>query len=190
MKTLVIYFSHSGNNRLLAEHLARRLGCDICPIVEKKRRTGLTMLLDMMFRREPRIEPLPLLIADYDQTILVAPVWASRVASPMKSLVKREKNSLAHYSFITLCGYERPEQKERITNELTTLIGRSPHAVAELRLSNLFPVEKRHDVRTISRYHATADDLAFFEPELAAFLVSDNLIRASNGTAVSAHKVS
>lgn len=46
MRILIIYFSFSGNNRLLAEHLAKRIGCDICPIVEKKRRTMVTIILD------------------------------------------------------------------------------------------------------------------------------------------------
>lgn len=34
MKSLVIYYSYTGNNRLLAETLAARLSCDICPVIE------------------------------------------------------------------------------------------------------------------------------------------------------------
>jgi flavodoxin len=170
MKVLIIYFSFSGNNRLLAEHLATRLSCDICPIVEKKRRTGVTILLDMMFRREPKIQPLEYSVSNYDHIILVAPIWDSKLSNPMKALIQREKPALSHYSFISLCGYERSGQAESITEELTTLSGRSPRAVCELRICDLFPAEKRNDVPTISRYHATSNDLTHFEPQIAAFL--------------------
>ena len=65
MKILVIYFSYSGNNRLLAEYLGKRIGGDICPIVEEKRRTFLTIILDMMFNREPNIKNLEYPISYY-----------------------------------------------------------------------------------------------------------------------------
>jgi multimeric flavodoxin WrbA len=170
MKVLIIYFSFSGNNRLLAEHLATRLDCDICPIVEKRRRTAVTIMLDMIFRREPKLQPLKYSALDYDHIILVAPIWDAKLSTPMKALIKREKSALSNYSFISLCGYERAEQKENITQELLTLSGHSPRAVCELRLCDLFPAEKRNDVTTISRYHATSDDLIQFESQIAAFL--------------------
>lgn len=171
MKPLLVYYSHSGNNRLLAEHLAQRLACDVCPIVETKRRTWLTILLDLMFQRAPRIEPPARTPADYDRTILVAPVWGSQVAAPMKSFIKSEKSALTQYSFITLCGYEQPEQKDKLTAELTKLVGHSPRAVAELRICDLFPAEKRREVRTINSYRVTNDDLSFWAMQIEEFLV-------------------
>ncbi len=74
MRILIVCFSFSGNNRRLAEYLAQAIKCNICPIVEKKRRTMLTILLDMMFRREPKIEALEYSISNYDHIILVAPI--------------------------------------------------------------------------------------------------------------------
>ena len=97
MKTLVIYFSYTRNNRLLAEHLAQCLGCDLCPVVEARRRTGLTVLLDMLFKRTPQLEPLALSPTQYDHIILVAPIWDAKLANPMKSLVKREHAAFADY---------------------------------------------------------------------------------------------
>ena len=170
MKPLVIYFSFSGNNRLLAEHLAARIGCDICAVVEKKHRTMLTVLLDMMFKREPKIEALEHSPLNYDHVILVAPIWDSKLANPTKTLVKSERPALSDYSFISLCGYERSGQKESITKELSALAGHPPKAEAELRISDLLPPEKRKDVKTISRYRATREDLNLFEPQIDAFL--------------------
>jgi menaquinone-dependent protoporphyrinogen IX oxidase len=176
MKTLIIYFSYSGNNRFLAEHLAKRMESDLCPIVEQKRRTLLTILLDMLFRREPKIKPLECAVSDYEQIILVSPVWGSKLATPLKSLIKSEKSALSSYSFITFCGYDRPEQKEGITKELSALAGRSPKAVAELKISDLFPAEKRNDIKKITRYRATAADLVKLAPQIDSFI---QLVRAA-----------
>lgn len=170
MKYLIIYFSFSGNNRLLAEYLATQIGCDFCPVVEKKRRTGVTILLDMLFRREPKIQPLEHSVSDYDHIILVAPIWDAKLAHPMKTLIKQEKAALTSYSFISLCGYERPQQQESITQELLSLSGRLPSTVCQLRICDLFPLEKRNDVPTISRYHVTRDDLIQFASQIAEFL--------------------
>jgi menaquinone-dependent protoporphyrinogen IX oxidase len=170
VKILVVYFSYSGNNRLLAEYLAKLISCDICPIIEKRRRTALTIILDMMFRREPKIRPLEYSASNYNEIILVAPIWGSKVANPMKTLVKSEKAALSNYSFISLCGYERSGQKEKITKELSTLSGLPPKAVCELKIGDLFPAAKRNDIKTISRYRATIEDLFKFESQINAFL--------------------
>jgi flavodoxin len=170
MRILIIYFSFSGNNRLLAEHLAKRLNCDAFPIVEKKRRTIITIFLDLLFGREPKIEDLECATSNYDCIVLVAPIWDSKLANPIKTLIKKEKVALADYSFISLCGYERSGQKESITRELLALTGHAPKAVFELRISDLFPAEKRNEIRIISRYHITEKDLIRFEPQINEFL--------------------
>jgi menaquinone-dependent protoporphyrinogen IX oxidase len=155
MKILIVYFSFSGNNRLLAEHLAKRLNCDAFPIVEKKRRTIITIFLDMLFGREPKIEDLECVASNYDRIILVAPIWDSKLANPIRTLIKKEKAALSDYSFISLCGYDRSGQNESITRELLALTGITPNAVFELKISDLFPREKRNDIRILSRYHVT-----------------------------------
>jgi menaquinone-dependent protoporphyrinogen IX oxidase len=170
MKILIIYFSFSGNNRLLAEHLAKRLNCDAFPIVEKKRRTIITIFLDMLFGREPKIKDLECVVSNYDRIVLVAPIWDSKLANPIKTLIKKEKTALADYSFISLCGYDRAGQKERIARELLALTGLAPNAVFELKISDLFPADKRNDIRIISRYHVTDKDLILFEPQINEFL--------------------
>lgn len=71
----------------------------------------------MAFRREPKLEPLSRQPAAYEHVLLVAPVWNAKLAHPMKAFVKRERQALARYSFITLCGYERPGQSESLARE-------------------------------------------------------------------------
>ncbi|TQV78046.1 flavodoxin family protein [Exilibacterium tricleocarpae] len=170
MKTLVVYFSFTGNNRQLAEHLAACIGCDTCPVVEQKKRTALTVILDMVFRRKPKIKPSDYTFSDYNHIILVAPVWDSKVANPMQTLIRREKDFLSDYSFISLCGYDRPGQKDSLTKELSVLAGGPPKVVFELKICERLPAAQKNDVKAIADYQVTGDDFSAFEPQIREFL--------------------
>lgn len=170
MRTLIVYYSHTGNNRLLAEYLAQRTGATLEAVTETRHRGWLTILADMMFRREPPIRPLSCSTHDFDYVLLVAPVWGAQVAHPMKTLIKSERGNLATYAFISLCGYTRPDQQGALEKELAGLAGHPPQVLEQLPLSELFPADKRNDVRTITRYRATRADLDVFLPRIDAFL--------------------
>jgi len=169
MKILIIYFSHTGNNRLLATELARRLPGDLYPVVEKRRRTLLTVFLDLLLNRTPAIEPLGIDLADGDHIVFVAPIWNSRVASPMAALLRREKASISSYSFISVCGHGRPGQQQSISAQLAELTGTPPVRECELRISALMAPAQKDDIRAISGYRIKSRDLQFFEAEIAAF---------------------
>lgn len=121
MKTLIIYYSFSGNNEFLVQELQKRLGCDIQKIVELKKRTGFTILLDLIFKRNPKIRKSDFDLKQYDRFILAAPIWDGKIATPLKSFIEQEKDNFKEYSFITVC--TGPEgQDKKITDELVQLI--------------------------------------------------------------------
>lgn len=182
MRLLIVYYSYTGNNRLLASELAKRLNCEICPIVEQRRRTAFTIILDMLLRRFPLIEPLEKQVSGFDHVILVAPIWAAKLATPMQSLIRKEKESIPAYSFITLCGYERPDQRKRIEDQLHQLAGAPPMAVQELMTCELLPEYQRNDVRRVSRHHVTESELRSFDNAIAAFLEKVNRTHETAGT--------
>ena len=55
MKTLIAYYSFTHNNEVLAKDLQKKLNCDIHKIEEPGKRTGFTILLDLIFNRNPEI---------------------------------------------------------------------------------------------------------------------------------------
>ena len=65
MKTVIVYYSFSGNNESLAKELRLRFGCDIIKIIEQKRRTGFTILLDLIFNRESKILEPDIFLDEY-----------------------------------------------------------------------------------------------------------------------------
>jgi flavodoxin len=142
MKTLVVYYSLSGNNRLLAETIGKRLDCEVCELQPKKPRTKLDLLIDAFLYRTPPNKPIAYDIGAYDRVVLVAPVWNARLAAPMRSFARRSGGHLGNYSFITACGGRRG-QTTRLHRELTRFIGRGPRQLVELEAQQLLPPSMR-----------------------------------------------
>jgi len=160
MKTLIVYSSYSGNNEMLALDLSIMLNCNILRIDEIRKRTGFSIFLDIFFNRTPRIEEHKEKIVDYDHVILIGPVWAGKIATPLKSFLMKEKNKIRRYSFITVCGGSQ-DQKIKIENELTKLAGKIPAAVTELSITDLLR-SNQNNIKNLSAYRLTTNDLAFF----------------------------
>lgn len=60
MKTLIVYYSLSGNNRLLVEELCKRFRCDAHELRPRKQRTKLDLfLIDAFTYRTPPNDPIP-----------------------------------------------------------------------------------------------------------------------------------
>lgn len=178
MSTLVVYYSHHGNNATLANHLCNRLQCGSVAIVETKPRTNRGILFDVLFRHEPRIQRIEKALDDYDHVIVVGPVWAGRIAAPLKSFFRQYGSRLADYSFITLCGYERPKQRAWLGREMTRVVGRPPRAVCELRVSDLVAPEQRRNLRIINGYRVEESELACYETAIDEFLSASRALRA------------
>lgn len=192
MTTSIIYYSHHGNNETLAKYLAGRIDGGIQRIVEVKKRTGLTILLDLIFGRLPRIEPIASPLGKDDHVILIGPVWGSRIAAPLRSFLQLYRSALPEYSFITLCGYEHPQQAAALSAELERRTGRPPRALAELRVSELVPPAKRRNLRVINSYRVETAELARYQPIIDEFLrvaLGPARVIASEGLQVSAQMV-
>jgi len=169
MKQLIVYYSFTQNNELLAKALQRRLGCDILKIETVKKRSAMTIFLDILFNRKPALRPYQV-DREVEQYVFVAPVWAGRIASPLKTFLQDERNNIKHYSFITFCGGMQG-QKDRIENELTKLLTERPQKVTELWLSELLTVEQKKDV---TGYRATESDLAKYKAKIDEFVMHCN----------------
>ena len=98
MKSLVVYYSRTGNTRFVAEKIAEKLGADIEEIVDKKKRSGMIGWLragrDATREKETEIEQTKYSPSDYDLIILGAPVWNKRVPPAMRTYLN--KNDLSN----------------------------------------------------------------------------------------------
>ena len=175
MKTLVIYYSYSGNNEVLARSLQEKLNCDLIKIEEIDRRSGFTIFLDILFHRRPDLKTLYIPYYVYSQVIFVAPVWASRIASPLESFLTKEAKHITNYSFITLCGRADEIQEGRISKQLAAISGRKPRGVLELSVNELL-ASKGMTMKFRANYKVTTSDMKFYQRQLDEFTESDSLL--------------
>ena len=169
MKTAIIYYSFSGNNKLLAETLADRLSADLIRITEPYKRGAWRILWDMLFCRTPKINPVELNYEDYDHVMIMAPIWDFRIANPMKTFLKKYGPKLREYSFITLC-IGRKGQEEVIHNQLEEWTHKAPMTMVEFKINDLVAPQQQDKLQHVTGYEVRPREIARFEPQIKALV--------------------
>jgi flavodoxin len=152
MKILVAYFTRTGNNRLVAEELASRLGADLEEIQSKTGYSGPFALPKMIFhmvrKKMPKIKPLKKKPADYDLTVFCAPVWAGHLSAPARSFLGKYGKSAKKLITLWVCGGAENHNPEAY-KEAAELIGRKPDAELELETKFLLPEADRKNAKMV-----------------------------------------
>lgn len=169
MRILIVYYSFTGNNKALAEKLQHLLHADILRIEEERKRTNFSIFLDMIFRRKPKLKKYNFLPFAYDHLILIAPVWAGKVSTPMQRFLELEKGVIKKYSFISLCG-GIAGQREKLEDHLFTTTRRKPELVAELWLSKLPSSDSKKQLN----YRVKGHDWKTFDADIDRFVADIN----------------
>ncbi|MBO7407913.1 MAG: flavodoxin [Clostridia bacterium] len=100
MKTLIVYYSMSGNCEHVADILAEKLGADTLRVEPEKAfpDSGLKKFLyggkSAMMGEMPPLVPYETDLAAYDRVIIGFPVWASRPAPPMRTFIRDNLDAL------------------------------------------------------------------------------------------------
>jgi flavodoxin len=109
MKSLVVYYSRTGNAKFVAETIAAEIGSDIEEIVDLKKRSGVLGFLiggfDATTGKETEIAETKKLTEEYELVIVGTPVWNSRPTPAIKTYL--HKNNLSGKKiavFATLSG--------------------------------------------------------------------------------------
>ena len=93
MKTLVVYYSRTGNTRFVAEEITAELGADIEEIVDLKSREGkmgwLSASRDATSNHQTKIAETTRNPADYDLIAVGTPVWAWSPSSAIRTYIAK-----------------------------------------------------------------------------------------------------
>lgn len=170
MKGLIVYYSYMSSNEKLAFELKNRTGFDIFKICELKKRNGLTLFFDLLFRRKAKIQSVDIDLKQYDCLILVSPIWGRKIASPMKAFLNEKKDQIDKYVFISFCD-GNDKQKQKIFNELNTIIGHQPITVNQLCVSDL-PEENKKRIYSSIRFKVIESDIKYFDKDINLFINS------------------
>ena len=126
-EVLAVAYSYTGTSRRLAQLLVAQQHWTLAEVREDRSRSGVAgtwrCLLDSFFHRRPKIRydgPNP---SQFDAVVLVSPIWAYRLAGPMRSFVASQRASLRDVAVISVMG---EGGAPNAVAEVTRLIGRPP----------------------------------------------------------------
>ena len=94
-KTLIVYYSLTGNTQFIAEALRDSIEADILelkPIKELKADKGSRFMwggYQSKMKKKPKLKDFDINPLEYDLIILGTPVWAWNISPPMRSFVSK-----------------------------------------------------------------------------------------------------
>jgi len=93
LKSLVVYYTRTGNTKFAAETLAAELGADIEEVVDLKKRQGIGGWLssgrDAMGGKETQIAETKRSPAEYDLVIIGQPVWGGNPTPAIRTFLNK-----------------------------------------------------------------------------------------------------
>lgn len=91
MKTIVMYYSYTGNAKRIAQQMAEKMGAELYEIKEQKRPGTVSAYIfgsfQAMRQKTTPITPLSVDLSAYDKIIFVAPIWAGMPAPAFNSCI-------------------------------------------------------------------------------------------------------
>jgi len=105
MKSLVLYFSRSGNTRFVAEEIAKAAKADIEEIFEQKDRKGAIGYIsagkDAMMKKPSKIQPITTNVSEYDKIYIGQPVWGWTMVPALRAML--EENDFTGKKIVLFC---------------------------------------------------------------------------------------
>ena len=144
MKSLIAYYSRSGNTKFVAEKIAEQLNADLCEVIDKKNREGklayLTSGRDAMREKLTEIE-ISKPVEDYDFVVVGSPVWAGKIAPAIRTFLVKNDFSNKQVAFFVTLGGDKPEKT--LQNIKETIKPKS--LVGELAISKALENKKKQN---------------------------------------------
>lgn len=160
MKNAVISYSFSWNNDLLAQKITKQLWATHIKIEECKKRTIFAIILDIIFKRKPKINnKLEELDLNWN-IIFIWPVWMWQVATPFRKCFDYLKDNIWSYYYASISGWAvwwNPKLEE----ELEQKLWKPPKKIINLFISDLIKKEdgEAPTMQETWKYKLTSEDL-------------------------------
>jgi len=158
MKIAVISYSLTGNNDALASSVAKELAAEHIKITELKPRTTGSIIIDIIFNRTPRVQPIPDRLEKYDPILFVGPVWMGQAASPFRTYFKYLKSHPHKYSFASISG-GAINTNPKLAGDLDKRVGSAPAALVDLHIADLLPPDPKPTMKDTSAYRINNGDI-------------------------------
>ena len=129
MKTLIVYYSMSGNTDFAAREIAARLGAALLRIEPEKAYPdkGFKKFFwggkSAVMAETPPLRPYGFAAEDFDQIILGFPVWAGNLAPPLRTFLRDNAAALAEKR-VAAFACQSGSGAEKAFSRLEGLLGR------------------------------------------------------------------
>lgn len=91
MKTVVIYYSYTGNCKKIAENIAKKDNAQLVALKETKKRNKFNAYVigsfSAMKQKETNLEPISVDLNNFDEIEIVMPLWAGHPAPAMNNII-------------------------------------------------------------------------------------------------------
>lgn len=124
MKSLVVFFSLSGNTRFIAEAIAQAIGADSLELKPTKELRGGNFMKhfwggkQVVHKEKPELELLEKNAADYDQIVIGTPVWAFTFAPAVRTFFSQVKLAGKKIALFCCCDGMAGKTIENMKKEL------------------------------------------------------------------------
>jgi flavodoxin len=126
---LVVYYSRSVLTARVAKALASQLGADIEEIIELRDRSGalgfVRSIIDVISERPVRINTVKHDLSSYELVVIATPVWAHRLAAPVRTWLAAYGTNLRGMAFLCTLGGSGAESA---LAQMAQICGREPVA--------------------------------------------------------------
>ena len=128
-KTLIVYYSRTGNTEKVAKAIAETLHADLDAIRDVKSRDGIFGYLrsgrEAWRQQLTDIQPIENSPEYYDLIVLGTPVWAGKPSSPMRTYISKHSGQLKNVAFFCT---EGGSGAEKVFCHMEDLCARRPLA--------------------------------------------------------------
>jgi flavodoxin len=161
---LVCYYSMTGNTRRLAQEIQRATGAGLEEIREPRPRHGFSgvvrALFDAVTKRQPALMDVQHDPASVDLLVLGGPIWAGRLASPVRAYATRFGKKAPRLAFFCTEGSEGAEAAFAELEALTGHAGLAALAVDARHLDQAAHAQALRDFITRLEAVPTGGDAA------------------------------
>lgn len=140
-KTLVVYYSRTGNTRRIGQELASALGADVEELRDgQDRRSPVGYLksgLDARTRKPVKLQQLTHAPAAYDLLVVGTPVWVSTVSTPVRTFLERIQTARQQVAWFCTYGLEGEKYPGRTFQAMAEASGLTPLATLSVRTKDV-----------------------------------------------------
>lgn len=133
MKSLVVFYSRTGNTKKVAETIAEQLDADMEKLIDMKKRAGIIGWLrsgwDAIREKTTDLRVTKYSPQEYELILLGTPVWANKITPALRTYILEKKDAFKRVAFFCT---EGSSDADDVFSSLENLCEKQPISTKEI----------------------------------------------------------